>query len=98
MADRVDQKVIGVVENMSWFTGDDGKKYHIFGEGGGAELASQIGVDLLARIPITLEMRQGADRGDPIAVSAPDGEAAQAFQALAAEIAARKPKSEPTPN
>ena len=92
MADRVDQKVIGVVENMSWFTGDDGKKYHIFGEGGGAELASQIGVDLLARIPITLEMRQGADRGDPIAVSAPDGEAARAFQALAAEIAARKPK------
>ena len=92
MAERVDQKVVGVVENMSWFTGDDGKKYPIFGEGGGAELASQIDSELLARIPITMEMRQGADQGDPVTVAAPDGEAARSFQNLARELIARKPK------
>ena len=61
MADRVDQKLIGVVENMSWFTGDDGKRYHIFGEGGGAALARRHEVELLAQVPILPEMRAGAD-------------------------------------
>lgn len=92
MAERVEQKVAGVVENMSWFTGDDGKQYPIFGEGGGAELASLIDSELLARIPITLEMRQGADQGDPITVAAPDGEAARSFQDLAQKLVAKKPK------
>lgn len=92
MADRVDQKLIGVVENMSWFTGDDGKRYAIFGEGGGADLAEQSGVDLLARIPIVLEMRAGADRGAPVSVAAPGSEADEAFDALAHRIVEGRPR------
>ena len=92
MADRVDQKLIGVVENMSWFTGDDGKRYHIFGEGGGAALARQHGVELLAQVPILPEMRAGADRGEPVSVSAPDSEAVEAFDRLAGRIVAGRPR------
>ena len=92
MADRVDQKLIGVVENMSWFTGDDGKRYRIFGEGGGALLAQEHGVELLAQVPILAEMRAGADRGEPIGVSAPGSEAAQAFDRLAQRIVAGRPR------
>ena len=92
MAAKVDQKLIGVVENMSWFTGDDGKRYHIFGEGGGADLAEQTGVELLVQVPIIPEMRAGADRGEPVAVSAPGTEAAKAFDHLARQIAAGRPR------
>ena len=48
MAERVNLPVIGVVENMSWFTGDDGTRYELFGAGGGQVLADQVGVPLLA--------------------------------------------------
>ena len=92
MADQVDQKLIGVVENMSWFTGDDGKRYTIFGEGGGAALAEQHGVELLVQIPILPEMRAGADRGEPVSVSAPGSDAAEAFDHLARWIAASRPR------
>ncbi len=92
MADRVDQKLIGVVENMSWFTGDDGKRYPIFGEGGGAALAAQSGVELLAQIPILTEMRAGADRGEPVSVSAPDSEASTAFDVLARHLVKTRPR------
>ena len=92
MADRVDQKLIGVVENMSWFTGDDGKRYDIFGAGGGAALAEETGVDLLAQIPIFPEMRAGADRGEPVRVSAPDSEAAAVFDRLADLIVGSRPR------
>jgi len=92
MADKVDQKVIGVVENMSWFIGDDGKRYAIFGEGGGAKLAQEAGVELLAQIPLMPEMRAGADIGAPVSVVAPDGEVAAIFSKLADVIVARKPK------
>ena len=92
MAAQVDQKLIGVVENMSWFTGDDGKRYTIFGDGGGAMLAEESGVDLLAQIPILPEMRAGADRGEPLSVSAPDSDAAEAFDRLARYLVAHRPR------
>ena len=92
MADRVDQKVIGVVENMSWFVGDDGKHYEIFGSGGGADLAEATGVDLLAQIPILEAMRSGADRGDPVTVAAPGSEAVHAFDDLARRLIATRPR------
>ena len=82
MADKVDQRLIGVVENMSWFTGDDGTRYPIFGEGGGATLAEKTGVDLLVQIPLIPEMRAGADVGRPVSVVSPDGEASVAFDQL----------------
>lgn len=92
MADRVDQKLIGVVENMSWFTGDDGMRYAIFGEGGGEALAEQSGVELLARIPIVPAMRAGADRGEPVSVAAPRSEAAAAFDDLARRVVSSRPR------
>jgi len=92
MARKVEQEVIGVVENMSWFTGDDGKRYRLFGEGGGEALAEELGVSLLAQIPLIPEMRSGADRGFPVTVADPDGEATAVFRKLAEEVVSRRPR------
>lgn len=92
MAAQVDQEVIGIVENMSWFTGDDGKRYELFGKGGGAALAEELGVPLMARIPLLPAMREGADEGRPVSLVAPESEAAAAFEALAAAVEAARPR------
>ncbi|HDH03163.1 MAG TPA: ATP-binding protein [Actinobacteria bacterium] len=92
MAAKVNQDVIGVVENMSWFTADDGTRYYLFGEGGGADLADDLNVDLLAQIPLVPAMREGADEGLPVSIVAPGSDAALAFELLADEIEARKPR------
>ncbi|MCL4446158.1 MAG: Mrp/NBP35 family ATP-binding protein [Actinobacteria bacterium] len=78
--------VRGVIENMSWFTGDDGKRYEIFGSGGGESLAENLNVPLLAKLPITAAVREGGDVGVPVVVSDPDGEAARGFGLLAERI------------
>jgi ATP-binding protein involved in chromosome partitioning len=92
MAAKVNQDVLGVVENMSWFTGDDGKRYPIFGSGGGAALAEELQVPLLGEIPLVTDLRDGADRGEPVYVSAPGSEAAAAFDAIAAAIVESRPR------
>ncbi len=92
MAEKVNQEILGVVENMSWFTGDDGKQYPIFGEGGGAALAAELEVPLLARIPLVPSLRAGADSGSPVTIADPGGEASAAFRALAEAVEARKPR------
>jgi ATP-binding protein involved in chromosome partitioning len=92
MALKVNQTILGVVENMSWFTGDDGKRYPIFGEGGGEILANELEVPLLGRIPLVPALRSGADAGEPVAVADPDGEAAAAFAGIAEEVENLKPR------
>lgn len=92
MAGQVDQEVIGIVENMSWFTGDDGKRYELFGAGGGAALADELGVPLMAKVPLVPAMREGADVGKPVAVVAPDSEAASAFVTLAKAVEEARPR------
>ena len=92
MATKVNLPLRGVIENMSWFTGDDGKRYEIFGSGGGAELAERLGVPLLGQIPLVPELREGGDVGVPIVVAEPDSEAARAFTDLADAIVALGPK------
>jgi ATP-binding protein involved in chromosome partitioning len=92
MADKVNQEVLGVIENMSWFTGDDGTRYEIFGSGGAESLAAELGVPLLGKIPLLPEMRAGADHGEPVALAAPESEAARAFEAIAAKIVALRPR------
>jgi len=87
MAAKVNLTVRGVIENMSWFTGDDGKRYELFGSGGGAELAEELGVPLLAQLPLVPELREGGDTGRPITAVDPDSESAQAFFALADKVA-----------
>ena len=86
MADKVDLKVTAVIENMSWFRGDDGTEYDIFGSGGGEELAGSLGVPLLARIPLVPVLREGGDDGHPITVAHPEDEAAAAFREAAERI------------
>ena len=86
MAQKVNLEVKGVIENMSWFTGDDGKRYELFGAGGGEELATRLGVPLIGRVPLVPELRAGADAGLPIVVSDPDGEAGRVFARIAETI------------
>jgi ATP-binding protein involved in chromosome partitioning len=93
MAQKVHLPVMGVIENMSWFTGDDGKRYELFGAGGGQELADDLGVPLLARLPLVPALREGSDAGRPITAVDPDSEAAAAFRKMADTIAVDlKPK------
>jgi ATP-binding protein involved in chromosome partitioning len=86
MAEKVRLDVKGVIENMSWFTGDDGTRYEIFGSGGGQELAETIDVPLLGKIPLVPKLREGGDDGHPIMAVAPESEAAQAFAAIAERV------------
>ncbi len=87
MAAKVNLSVKGVIENMSWFTGDDGKRYEIFGSGGGQELADDLGVPLLGKLPLVPELREGGDDGIPITVADPDSESAKLFHEIARRIA-----------
>ncbi len=87
MAAKVNLSVKGVIENMSWFTGDDGKRYEIFGSGGGQELADQLGVPMLGKLPLVPELREGGDDGIPITVADPDSECAKLFHEIARRIA-----------
>ena len=93
MAVKVNLPVRGIIENMSWFTGDDGKRYELFGKGGGQILADELNVPLLAQIPLLNALREGGDDGRPIAAIAPDSEVGKAFFAIAKYIAEdMKPK------
>jgi ATP-binding protein involved in chromosome partitioning len=87
MARKVNLAVRGVIENMSWFTGDDGCRYEIFGAGGGQLLADDLAVPLLGQVPLVTALRQGGDVGAPVTLTDPMGEASQAFEALAARVA-----------
>jgi ATP-binding protein involved in chromosome partitioning len=87
MAHKVNLEVKGVIENMSWFTGDDGKRYELFGEGGGAELAERLEVPLLAQVPLVPALRAGADSGHPLVAEQPDSEAGRIFAEIAERIA-----------
>jgi ATP-binding protein involved in chromosome partitioning len=93
MAAKVNLPVKGIIENMSWFTGDDGTQYEIFGSGGGAALADDLGVPLLGRLPLVPALREGGDDGRPIAAVDPTSEAGLIFHEIARRIAVElKPK------
>jgi ATP-binding protein involved in chromosome partitioning len=92
MAAKVNLKVHGVIENMSWFTGDDGKRYELFGSGGGQLLSDELGVPLLGQVPMVPALREGGDEGYPVVAADPDGEAARAFDIVAQGIEAHAPK------
>ncbi|MGA1754957.1 MAG: Mrp/NBP35 family ATP-binding protein [Ilumatobacteraceae bacterium] len=93
MAAKVNLPVKGVIENMSWFVGDDGKRYELFGSGGGKELADELGVPLLGQLPLVPQLREGGDNGRPITAVDPESEAARMFHSIAEKIAKdMKPK------
>src|SRR5215212_2856404 len=88
-ARRFELEIAGVIENMSGFTTPSGERFTIFGEGGGQELADQLEVPLLGKIPLQEELRVGADEGTPLVISDPDAPASQAmFHAARGLIAA----------
>ena len=90
-ARRLKLSVRGVIENMSWFTGDDGKRYELFGAGGGATLAKDLGVPLLGQVPLVNAVRLGGDEGNPVTAVDPSSETARAFGSIAAKLAALGP-------
>ncbi|HBQ52083.1 MAG TPA: sodium:proton antiporter [Acidimicrobium sp.] len=93
MAAKVNLPVRGVIENMSWFVGEDNQRYELFGNGGGQLLADELKVPLLAQIPLVELLRVGGDTGQPIAAVAPTSEVGLIFAQLAKRIAEdMKPK------
>ena len=90
-ARRLKLSVRGVVENMSWFTGDDGTRYELFGAGGGDTLAADLGIPLLGKVPLVAAVRRGADEGRPIVAFEPQSETAQAFIGIANRLASLGP-------
>jgi ATP-binding protein involved in chromosome partitioning len=90
MFKKVNVPLIGIVENMAYFiTPDTGARYDIFGSGGAARLAGQLGVPLLGQIPIGVAIRESGDAGRPAVISdAPDAYA-EAFRDIARKLAAR---------
>ncbi len=90
-ARRLKLSVRGVVENMSWFTGDEGTRYELFGSGGGATLAKDLGVPLLGQVPLVNAVRLGGDEGRPVVAVDPDSETAAAFRTVADKLASLGP-------
>jgi len=87
---KLNVPILGVVENMSDFACPHcGGRTPIFGEGGGQKIAGEVGVPLLAQIPIDPETRKGGDEGQPILMRRPDSPQAAAFRKLAAAVADR---------
>jgi len=97
MFQQVNIEVKGVIENMSWFTGDDGKQYPLFGAGGGRDLADRLEVDLIAQVPMTIPMREGSDQGRPVMALDPANEASQAFTEMAEWVLAHAPSKRTHP-
>jgi ATP-binding protein involved in chromosome partitioning len=86
MARRSHMPIVGVVENMAGFTTESGEHYAIFGEGGGAALADDLGVPLLGSVPIDPLLASGGDEGTPVILDQPGAPSATALTAVAAAI------------
>jgi ATP-binding protein involved in chromosome partitioning len=95
MADKVNLEVCGVVENMSGFTTPSGERFQIFGEGGGQELADELDVPMLGKVPLTMPLRESADGGKPLVFTDADDPAAQAVRQAARGLIALTPISLP---
>jgi len=86
MARRSYLPVVGVIENMSGFTTEDGRHYALFGAGGGRELAEELGVPLLAQVPLDPHVVEGGDTGLPVVTAHPDAPSARALAHAAARL------------
>src|SRR4051794_15170058 len=91
MANKVNLEIAGVIENMAGFVTPDGERYPIFGEGGGQELADELDVPLVGKVPLTMPLREHADNGHPLVLDDPDDPASQATHHAARGIIALTP-------
>jgi len=96
MAHKVSLEICGVIENMSGFTTPNGERYAIFGEGGGKDLADELDVPLLGKVPLTMPLRAQADSGTPLVFEDPDDPASQAIRQAARGLIAMAPLELPT--
>ena len=95
LAVKYDLEIGGVIENMAGFVTPGGERFQIFGEGGGQLLADELDVPLLAKVPLTMALREHADSGTPLVHSDPDDPAAQAIRHAARGIVAASPVALP---
>jgi ATP-binding protein involved in chromosome partitioning len=86
MFDKTGVKILGLVDNMSFFKGDDGKEYKIFGEGGVEKTAKEFNKKFLGKVPIHQDLRDATDKGDPLTHSDPDHEVSKIFKSIAEKI------------
>jgi ATP-binding protein involved in chromosome partitioning len=86
MFQKVNVPILGIIENMSYYTTPSGERVEIFGHGGGHAEASRQNIPFLGEVPIFAEIREGGDRGLPVAVSAPEKPAGKAFINVAAGL------------
>jgi ATP-binding protein involved in chromosome partitioning len=91
MAHKVSLEIGGVIENMSGFTTPSGERFAIFGEGGGKELADELDVPLLGRVPLTMPLREHADSGVPLVIEDPEDPASKAIHHVARGLIAMSP-------
>jgi ATP-binding protein involved in chromosome partitioning len=102
MFKNVNVPVLGIVENMAFFTPPDmpDRKYYLFGEGGARRLAEELEVPLLGEVPIEQAVREGGDRGSPIVVQEPDSASATALRLIAErtaqQVSIRNAEQDPT--
>jgi len=95
LAHKYKLEIAGVIENMAGFVTPSGERYAIFGEGGGQHLADELDVPLLAKVPLTMPLRQHADSGTPLVFADPDDPASQAIRQAARGIEALTPMELP---
>ena len=88
-------EIAGVIENMAGFTTPSGERFQLFGEGGGQQLADELDVPLLAKVPLTMPLRAQSDAGTPLVFADPDDPAAQAVRQAARGIVAMTPQELP---
>ena len=86
MFDKTKINIIGLVDNMSFFKGDDGKEYKIFGEGGVEKTAKEFSKEFLGKIPLHQDLRIASDEGKPLTHSSPDHEVSKIFMDIAKKI------------
>lgn len=95
MASMMHQRVVGVIENMSWLLLPSGEKMEVFGSGGAAQVATTLSarlgydISLLGQVPLEEKLREGGDAGDPIVMADPDAESAKVLQQIADQLSGR---------
>ena len=86
MFEKTGVKILGLIDNMSFFKGEDGREYKIFGEGGGEKTAKEFNKEFLGHIPLHSDLRNSADLGIPLTISQVDHEVSKIFKNIASKV------------
>ena len=86
MFEKMNVKILGLIDNMSYFEGDDNKIYKIFGEGGVEKTAKEYNKVFLGKLPLNMELRKSADYGEPLTYKKPNHEVSKLFEEIAKKI------------